>query len=188
MTMKKQLSIVLILAVLLMGISGCIFTGNNSIKDSDDVPAVPSEDVSQLVVLKNIPYGFEYLGNKSLTSDVVNKEYAKAENVVEAAEGIYKGTNLDYYITVIKFEDTISAETFLANYKATFKVLQNNDTFQQVEFAGHEATRGMSYSTIGGKKFPRYKYFWNAENYVFIVIGNSADPAVGLEFAKAIGY
>jgi len=46
----------------------------------------------------------------------------------------------------------------------------------------------MSYSTIGGKQVTRYKYFWNNDSLVFIIGGNSEDPAVGLNFAKATGY
>ncbi|WP_370575808.1 hypothetical protein [Methanomethylovorans sp.] len=185
--MKKQLSLVLIFVVLFMGFSGCIFKGNDSNNDSSDGPALPVKSVSELVVIKNIPSGFEYLGNRSLTADAVNK-YAKAEDVVEAAEGIYENTSLDYYVTAIKFSDAASAESFLTNYRATFKVLQNNETFQQVEFNEHEATRAISYSTIGGKQVPRYKYFWNNENFVFIIEGNSEDSTVGLDFAMATGY
>ena len=186
--MKKQLSLVLIFVVLFMGFSGCIFKGSDNNDNSSHGPAIPVENVSELVVVKDIPSGFEYLGTRSVTTDIVNKEYAKGENVLEAAEGVYKSTNLDYYVTAIKFTDVISAESFLTNYKATFKTLRNNDTFQEVEFSDHGATRGMSYSTVGGKQVPRYKYFWNNENFVFIIEGNSEDPAVGLDFAKATGY
>jgi hypothetical protein len=185
--MKKQVSLVLIFVVLFMGFSGCIFKGNDSSSDSSGQVA-PVKSVSELVVLKNIPSGFEYLGNRSLTADAVNKDYAKAENVVEAAEGIYKNTSLDYYVTAIKFSDAASVESFLINYRATFKVLQNNETFQQVEFNGHEATRALSYSIVGGKTVPRYKYFWNNGDQVFIIAGNSEDSAVGLDFAMATGY
>ncbi|MGD9779297.1 hypothetical protein [Methanomethylovorans sp.] len=185
--MKKQLSLVLIFVVLFMGFSGCVFKGNDN-NNSSDGPAVPVESVSELVALKNIPSGFEYLGNKSITADGVNKDYAKAENVVEASEGIYKSTTLDYYVTGINFSDEASAESFVTSYKSTFQMLKNNETLKQVEFNGHEATRALSYSTVGGKQVPRYKYFWNNENFVFIIEGNSEDPAVGLDFAKAIGY
>lgn len=185
--MKKQLTLVLIFVVLFMGFSGCIFKGDDGNNDSSDGPALPVESVSELVVIENIPSGFEYLGNRSLTADAVNKDYAKAENVVEAAEGIYKNTNLDYYVTAIRFSDAVSAESFLTNYRATFKVLQNNETFQLVEFNDHEATRAVSYSTVGGKQVPRYKYFWNNGEHVFIIAGNSEDSAVGLDFAMATG-
>lgn len=186
--MKKQFSLVLIFVVLFMGFSGCVFKGNDGNNDSSDGPAVPVENISEIVALKNIPSGFEFLGSKSLTSDGVNKDYAKAENVVEASEGIYKSTTLDYYVTAMKFSDVASAESFITNYKSTFKVLKNNETFQLVELNGHEATRALSYSTVGGKQVPRYKYFWNNENFVFIIEGNSEDPAVGLDFSKATGY
>ena len=186
--MKKQLGLVLIFVVLFMGFSGCIFKGNDGNNDSSDGPAVPVENISEIVALKNISSGFEYLGSKSLTSDGVNKDYAKAANVVEASEGIYKSTTLDYYVTAIKFSDEASAESFIINYKSTFKMLQDNETFQKVEINGHEATRALSYSTVGGKQVPRYKYFWNKGNIVFVIEGNSEDPAVGLDFAKSIGY
>jgi hypothetical protein len=186
--MKKQLSLVLIFVVLFMGFSGCIFKGNDVNNDSSDGQVIPVKSVSELVVIENIPSGFEYLGNRSLTADTVNKDYAKAENIVEAAEGIYKNTTLDYYVTAIKFSDAVSAESFLTNYRATFKVLQNNETFQQVEFNEHEATRGKSLVTEKGAYVPRYKYFWNNGSLVFIIEGNSQDSAVGLDFAMATGY
>ncbi len=186
--MKKQLSLVLVFVVLFMGFSGCIFKGSDNNNDSSDGPGIPISSVSELVIIKDIPSGFEYLGNKSVTADAVNKEYAKAENVLEAAEGIYKSPSLDYYVTAIKFTDAISAESFLTNYKDTFKGVQNNGAFEEVEFSGHKAMRGMSYSTVGGKQVPRYKYFWNNDSLVFIIGGNSEDPAVGLNFAKATGY
>ncbi|AGB48502.1 hypothetical protein Metho_0218 [Methanomethylovorans hollandica DSM 15978] len=186
--MKKQLSLVLVFVVLFMGFSGCIFKGSDNSNNSSDGPAIPVESVSELVVIKNIPADFEYLGTKPVTADAVSKEYAQAENVVEAAEGIYKSPSLDYYLTVIEFADAMSAESFLTNYKGTFNVLQNNDTLQNIELTGHEATRSMSYSIIGGKQVPRYKYFWNNDSLVFIIGGNSEDPAVGLNFAKATGY
>lgn len=187
--MKKQLSLVLIFVVLFMGLSGCIFKGNENGNNSSDGPVIPVEGVSKLVVLKNIPSGFEYMGNISLAPDEVNKDYAKAENLLEAAEGIYAGTNnSNYYVTAMKFSDAASAESFLNSYKATFKVLKNNDTFQQIEVNNHEVTKGTSYPTVSGKQVPRYKYFWNNGNFVFLIEGNSEDPAVGLDFAKATGY
>ena len=185
--MKKQLSLVLIFVVLFMGFSGCIFKGNDNTTPSSG-QVTPEKSVYELVALNNIPSGFEYLGNKSLTADDVNNDYTKAENVVEAAEGIYKNTTLDYYVAAIKFSDATSAESFITNYKGTFKVLQNNETFQQVEFNGHEATRALSHSTVGGTQVPRYKYFWNTESIVFIIEGNSDDSTVGLDFATATGY
>ena len=185
--MKKQLSLVLIFVVLFMGFSGCIFKGNENTTPSSGQVA-PVKSVSELVALNSVPSGFEYLGNKSLTADDVSNDYAEAENVVEAVEGIYKNSSLDYYVAAIKFSDAASAESFITNYKGTFKVLQNNETFQQVEFNGHAATRALSYSTVGGQQVERYKYFWNAESIVLIIEGNSADPAVGLDFATATGY
>ncbi len=188
-TMKKQLGLILIFAVLLIGFSGCIFKGNDDNNGSSGMPTIPVDNVSEIVALGNsIPSGFEYLGSRSLTSDDVNKDYAKAENVLEASEGIYKSTAQDYYIIAIKFSDITSAESFIANYKSTFKVLNNNETFQLVEFNEHEATRALSYSTVGGKQAPRYKYFWSNDRIVFIIEGNSDDPTIGLDFAKATGY
>lgn len=186
--MKKQLGLVLIFVVLFMGFSGCIFKGNENTTTPSSGQVAPVKSVSELVTLNSVPSGFEYLGNKSLTADDVSNDYAKAENVVEAVEGIYKNETLDYYVAAIKFSDAASAESFIMNYKGAFKVLQNNETFQQVELNGHAATRALSYSTVGGQQVPRYKYFWNAESIVVIIEGNSDDPAVGLDFATATGY
>jgi len=186
--MKKQLGLVLIFVVLFMGFSGCIFKGNENTTTPSSGQVAPVKSISELVVLNNIPSDFEYLGNKSLTADNVNKDYAEAQNVEEAAEGIYKNETLDYYVTAIKFSDAESADSFITNYKATFNVLKNNETFQIVEFNGHEATRALSYSTVGGNQVPRYKYFWNNNNQVFIIVGNSNESSVGLDFATATGY
>lgn len=186
--MKKQLGLVLIFVVLFMGFSGCIFKGNDGNNDSSDGPAVPIESVSQLVVLNGIPSGFEYLGNTPITADSVNGSFAVADNFIEGAVGAYQNKTLDYYVYAIKFSDVVSAETFVENHKATFIVPNKNDTIQQVQINGHEATRGMSYPTVGGDKVPRYKYFWNNGDIVFIIEGNSNDPAVGLDFAAATGY
>jgi hypothetical protein len=186
--MKKQLGLVLIFVVLFMGFSGCIFKGDDNTTTPSSGQVAPSKSVSELVVLNNIPSDFEYLGNKSLTADNVNKNFAKAENVAEAVEGIYKNGTLDYYVTAIKFSDAASADSFLTNYKGTFKALKDNGTFQIVEFNGHEATRALSYSTVGGQQVPRYKYFWNNNSQVFIIAGNSNDSSVGLDFATATGY
>lgn len=187
--MKKQLSLVLIFVVLFMGFSGCIFKGNDNTTPSSGQVA-PEKSVSELVVLNNIPSGYSFIDIMP-PSETLNGELSNVENVVEAAIGSYQAnesTRVQYHVTAVKFSDAVSAESFLTNYRATFKVLSNNETFQQVEFNGHEATRAMSYSVDGGKDVPRYKYFWNIENFVFIIEGNSDDPAVGLNFATATGY
>ncbi|OPY20357.1 MAG: hypothetical protein A4E24_01283 [Methanomethylovorans sp. PtaU1.Bin093] len=188
--MKKQLSLVLIFVVLFMGFSGCIFKGNENITTPSSGQVAPMENVSELVVLKNIPSGYSFIDIMP-PSETLNGEFSNVENVVEAAIGSYQANEsarVQYHVTAVKFSDAVSAESFLTNYKTTFKVLSNNETFQQVEFNGHEATQVLSYSVDGGKNVPRYKYFWNNENFVFIIEGNSEDPAVGLDFAKAIGY
>jgi hypothetical protein len=193
--MKKNIALIFVFAVLMIAFSGCmgnntpLANGTNS--DNPKANTISGEDASGISKIENLPAGFEYVGNLSLSADEIKSDY-KAENVsgiLGGSEGIYKGSNnSDYYIDVIQFESKEAANNFISVYKSTFKPLREGSRFAEESFNGHSAVRITDYVIDAGKDVPRYSYIWNNENYVLIVSGNTVDSSPVRQLAEATGY
>ncbi len=177
--MKKNIALISVFAVLIIAFSGCV--GNNT----------PAENVSGISKVKNLPAGFEFVGNPSLSIDEIKTNY-KAENVsgiLGGSEGLYKGSNnSDFYIDVIQLENKEAANNFISTYKSSFTPLKEGSRFAEESFNGHSAVRITNYVTEAGKTVPRYIYIWNNENYVLVVSGTTVDNSPVRQLAEATGY
>jgi hypothetical protein len=183
--MNKRIMLVSILAILIIAVSGCT--------DPDNTPPVtiPEEveaSAADLIVLKNVPDGFEYLGAPPTTIDEIKREYVDFPGIVDAAEGIYQSDDFEVSIIVSECEDKTSAEEMLDQYKSGFSELPSGTRFAEESFNGHSATRIKDYGTFNGDQAARYTYAWNNESFVFIVEGNSDDYASTRMIAEATGY
>ena len=181
--MNKRIILTLTFAVLMIAISGCI--------DGDDRPVTVPEDVepsiANLILLKDIPVGFEYLGAMPTTIDDIKDEYADVAGIVDVAEGIYAYSDgTDVYIISIECEDDASADNFVYQYKQSFPQLRSGTRFVEESFNGHFATRIKDYTTFNGD-VERYTYVWHNGKFVFIVEGNTDDYSLTRMIAEATG-
>ena len=140
--------------------------------------------------IKNLPIGFEYVGNLSLSKGDIKNNY-KAENVsgiLGGSEGLYKGSNnSDFYLDVIKFENIADANDFIFTYKSSFTPLKKNSRFVEDPFNGHSALKIIDYVIDVGKFVPRYIYIWNNENYVLVISGSTVNSSLVRQLAEATG-
>ena len=84
-----------------------------------------------------------------------------------------------YHVLVVKCKNEGAAEQVLETYSSlTFG--EERFEVKDVSFNGHHALEGYAPSTSD------YVYFWRNEEFVFGVVGNSRDAALGL--AEATGY
>ena len=152
---------------------------------------ISDEDTVGINKIKNLPIGFEYVGNFSFSIDDIKSNY-KAENVsgiLRGSEGLYKGSNKsDFYLDVIQFENTEAAKDFILLYKSSFIPLKEGSRFVEDSFNRHSAVRITDYVIDAGKSVPRYIYIWNNENYVLVVSGSTVDSALVRQLAEATGY
>jgi hypothetical protein len=193
--MKKSIALISVFAVLMIAFSGCVdnktpsVNGTNSDNPKANIPS--GEGAAGISKLKTLPAGFAYFGNFSLSTSEIKSSY-KAENVsgiLAGSEGLYKGSNnSDFYIDVIQFENTASANDFISAYKSSFAPLKEGSRFVEESFNGHSAVRITDYVTEAGKFVPRYSYIWNNEKYVLVVTGNTADNSTVRQLAEATGY
>ncbi|MBN1134929.1 MAG: hypothetical protein JXA38_08530 [Methanosarcinaceae archaeon] len=181
--MNKRIMLTLIFAVLMIAISGCF--------EGDDTPVTVPEyvepSVENLILLKDIPLGFEYLGAIPTTIDDIKDKYADVAGIVDVAEGIYMysdGTNV--YMIAVECEDEASADNFVYQYKQSFPQLRSETRFVEESFNGHFATRIKNYTTFNGD-VERYTYVWNSGKFVFIVEGNTDDYSLTRMIAEATG-
>jgi hypothetical protein len=189
--MKKSIALISVFAVLVIAFSGCVgnntpaANGTNSSNSKANV--ISGESANEICKIKNLPAGFEFVGNLSLPTDEIKSSY-KAENVsgiLEGCEGLYKGSNnTDYVLDVIQFENKEAANKFISSYKSSLKPVN----VAEESFNGHSAVRATNHITIEGQSIPRYSYIWNNENYVLIVSGNTADSSPVKQLAEATGY
>ena len=182
--MNKKIMIISIFAVLMIAMSGCI--------NNDDTPInVPGEvepSVANLILLKEVPTGFEYLGAMPTTIDTIKRKYADIAGIVDVAEGIYKDNDgIDVYIIAIECEDEASADDFVYQYKDSFPELPSGTRFAEESFNGHFATRIKDYTTFNGDQVERYTYVWNNGKFVFIVEGNTENYSSTRMIAEATG-
>ena len=177
--MKKNIALISMFAVLIIAFSGCV--GKNT----------PAEKASGISKIENLPAGFEFTGNRSLSTDEIKTNY-EAENVsgiLGGSEGLYKGSNnSDFYIDVIQLENKEAANNFISTYKSSFTPLREGSRFAEESFNGHSAVRIINYVTDTGKTAPRYIYIWNNESYVLAVSGTTVDNSLVKQLAEATGY
>ncbi len=170
--MNIKIMLIFLLTVLTIVMSGCV--------DPNDAPEATTEDevltAADLIVIRNIPSGFEYLGAPPMSIDDIKSEYVDIAGIVDAAEGIYKDADsVEVRITVVECEDSAAADEFVNQYKLSMPLLARGTQFVEESFNNHFATRIMDYTTVGGEQVPRYSYIWSNDNFVFIVNGNTAD-------------
>lgn len=161
--MKKSIALISVLAILMIALSGCtgsntpIANGTNS--DNPKANAISDEDAVGMNKIKNLPIGFEYVGNLSLSIRDIKSNY-KVENVsgiLGGSEGLYKGSNeSDFYLDVIQFENTEAAKNFILMYKSSFTPLKAGSRFVENPFNRHSAVRITDYVIDAGKSVPRY--------------------------------
>lgn len=176
-------------------LSGCICSNtptaaNGTNSDNPKATAISDEDAVGMNKIKNLPIGFEYVGNLSLSKGDIKNNY-KAENVsgiLGGSEGLYKGSNnSDFYLDVIKFENIADANDFIFTYKSSFTPLKKNSRFVEDPFNGHSALKIIDYVIDVGKSVPRYIYIWNNENYVLVISGSTVNSSLVRQLAEATG-
>ena len=193
--MKKSIALISVFAVLMIALSGCMGSNtpaaNGTNSDNPKATVISDEDAVGMNKIKNLPIGFEYVGNLSLSKGDIKNNY-KAENVsgiLGGSEGLYKGSNnSDFYLDVIKFENIAATNDFILTYKFSFTPLKKNSRFVEDPFNGHSAVRITDYVIDAGKSVPRYTYIWNNENYVLVVSGSTVDSSLVRQLAEATGY
>ena len=182
--MNKKIMLTFSLTVLAIVISGCV--------DPTDVPEpIIGDEVliaSNLIVVKNIPPGFEYLGAPPISVDDIKHDYVDVVGIVAAAEGTYQNTDsVEVHIIVVECENSDAAEKFVNQYKLSIPPLARGNQFVEESFNDHFATRIMDYTTMGGEQVARYSYLWSNSNFVFIVNGNTEDFTLTRALAEATG-
>lgn len=167
-------------------LSGCMGsntpTANGTNLDNPKATMISDEEAFGMNKIKNLPIGFEYVGNILLSKGDIKNNY-KAENVsgiLGGSKGLYKGSNnSDFYLDIIKFENIADTNDFILTYKFSFTPLNKNFRFVEDPFNGHSAVRITDYVIDSGKSVPRYTYIWNNENYVLVVSGSTVNCSLG---------
>jgi hypothetical protein len=193
--MKKNIALISVFAVLMIAFSGCVSNNtpaaNGTGSDNPKAIAISGQNVSEISKIKNLPAGFEYVGNPSLSVDEIKTTY-KASNVsgiLGVSEGLYKGSNnTDFVVDVIQLENKEAANNFISAYKSSFTPLNNVSRFAEESFNGHSVTRITDFTFEAEKTVPRYIYIWNNENYVLAVSGSTSDMSLVRQLAEATGY
>ena len=184
-----------VFAVLMIAFSGCVGSNtpaaNGTGSDNTKANVISGETASEISTIKNLPAGFVYLGNRSLSTSEINNTY-NAENVsgvLGGSEGIYQDSNkTDFDIDVIQLENKEAANNFISTYKSSFAPLNGSFRFAEDSFNGHPATVITDYVTEAETTVPRYYYVWNNENYVLVVYGNTGESSLVRQLAEATGY
>lgn len=166
---------VIFLTILILAIisSGCI----KGTEDNTDHTI--NQSINSLVIVSDLPEGYEFLGIYPDFSEYDN-DY---ENIINSGEGIYKDQNYnDVYIDIIEFDTESNAILFIEEYKSR----KNETLFEILTINGHTATMMKTYSISKGIQEPRYSFFWNDNNYAYIVKSNSNDENSALNVVKAL--
>ena len=182
--MNKKIMLIFSLTVLAIVMSGCV--------DPNDTPETTTGNeeltAANLIMVQNIPSGFEYLGAPKTSVDDIKNEYVDVAGMVDAAEGIYQDADsVELRITVVEFEDSNAADDFVNQYKLSLPPLAIGTQFAEELFNGHFATRIMDYTATGDGPVARYSYLWSNDMFVFIVNGNTEDFTQTRALAEATG-
>jgi len=179
---SKMIALLLSVFLIMLAVSGC--TDPNAGEEEE----IGEVNVSNMVVVENIPPGFEYLGARELSSDKVLDGGCNDSEFVDAYQSIYKGPDFDILVTAVETPSEDDAENLLSSYKATFPAMANGNRFVEESINDHFATRIVWYVTENGQNVERYAYVWNNGKYVFQIRGATSDPLILKEFAEATGY
>jgi hypothetical protein len=180
--MKKMIVLLLSFFLMLLAVSGCIDSDTGGEETGD-------MNVSDMVVIDDIPAGFEYLGERGLSAEDVLDGCCNDSGFVEACQGIYKSADFDVTITAVETASQEDAEALVSGYKATFNSLASGgDRFVEESVNDHPVTRIIWYVTSNGDDAERYTYVWSNGSHVFQIRGATSDPLVLKEFAEATGY
>ena len=179
--MNKKVMLIFSLTVLAITMSGCI-------DPNDTLETLTAAD---LIVVQNIPTGFEYLGAppESKTLPEVKLKYIEtSDSIIGAREGFYRDSgNEDTYIMVIECTTPDVAESLVNEHRSQFNSLAVGQRFMEDQFNGHSVVRIMDYRLFDSEQVPSYSYVWSNEKFVFIVKGNTADYTLTRALAEATG-
>lgn len=183
---KKTVASILLISIFLL--SGCIEdTDTEIINNPDNTSSGIDQDnfsLDSLVMVENLPSGYEYLGSLPITD---YNEFS--ENIIESKEGAYRDDdNYDVFLDIIELDSESTAVEFILSYKANYEPLAIEDRFTSLSFNGHDATRITEYKYSGGTQLPKYQIIWNNDNIVFIIRSNSNLENSAMNLAIATGY
>ena len=171
----KKLAILTVL-ILTIILSGCI-------DDTTDDDNLPDQDVNSLVIINNLPEGYEILGTYPDFSEY-NNDY---ENIINSGEGLYRDqNNYDVFLDLLEFDTESNAINFIEEYKSRNKPVINEDIFSTTTINGQTVTRMKTYTISKGTQESRFSFFWNDNNYVYVVKSNSNDENSALNIVKTI--
>ena len=174
MYINKTLCISVILVSILVLFSGC--SGTQKYPDNSNPDS--------LVIVEQIPKGYEYLGYHEIS------DYNKfSENIITSKEGAYRDEDdVDVFLNVIELDSESAALEFISNYQEQFNQLPDGNRFSSITFNGHDATIVKTYRLNDGIQVPKYQIIWNSDNIVFLVISNSQDERSAEKLAETTGY
>lgn len=183
---KKTIASIILISIILL--SGCIEdTDTEIIDNSDNTSSGIDQDnfsLDSMVMVENLPSGYEYLGSPPITDD---DEFS--ENIIESKEGAYRDEdNVDVFLDIIELDSESAATEFIFNYKSQYEQLSTGDRFTNLNFNGHTSTRIKTYTYAAGNQLPKYQIIWNNDNIVFIVRSNSNLESSAMNLAIATGY
>lgn len=178
---SKIIALLLSLTLVMLAVSGCTDPDSGR-EETDEINA------SNMVVLEEIPAGFEFIGARELSAAKVLDGSVNESGFVEAYQGIYESNNFDVLVTAVETPSEADAQSLVDTYKATFPPMAVGNRFIEQSINDHFVTRIIWYVTENGNNTERYAYVWNNGNYVFQVRGATSDPAILMEFAEATGY
>lgn len=161
-------SILLILLVATVLISGCIVDKGKETTNTNKLELIPTT---------NLPDGFTYMGTHDTDLNFVSPS-------INAIEGVYR-TNKgeDAYIQVIEND---KPETLITQYKQQYKNVRY-DPFKELSLNGHKATQVTDYSTVNGQQKPNYAVIWATEKAMIVVSSPTADIQTVIALATATG-
>ncbi|MGP8337387.1 MAG: hypothetical protein ACT6FC_04045 [Methanosarcinaceae archaeon] len=183
--MNKKIILIFSLTVLAIVMSGCVDPDN-----TPDTNTTVNEvlNATNLIVVRNVPPGFEYLGAPPISVEDVKNEYVDVAGIVDVAEGTYQNADLvEMHIIVVECENSTAADGFVNQYKLSIPPLTSGELFVEQSFNGHFATRIMDHTTMNGEMAARYSYIWSNDTFVFIVNGNTDDHTMTRALAEATG-
>ncbi len=184
--LKKTLASILLISIILL--SGCIEdTDTEIIENSNNTSSGIDQDnftLDSMVMLENLPTGYEYLGSPPIT------DYDEfSEKIIELKEGAYQDEdNFEVFLDIIELDSESAAIEFILNYKSQYKQLSTGDRFTNLNFNSHAGTRIKTYTYRAGNQLPKYQIIWNNDNIVFIIRSNSNLESSAMKLAIATGY
>ncbi|MFZ2410477.1 MAG: hypothetical protein WAW23_02795, partial [Candidatus Methanoperedens sp.] len=127
-----------------------------------------------LIPTTGLPEGITFMGSHETYVEI-------GGSLINATEGVYRNKGEDFYIQVIKNNDT---DDLIARYKSMYKNVRY-EPFQEISLNGHKATQITDYTTINGKQQPNYAVIWAIEKATIIVSSPTADIQAVIALATA---